>query len=320
MVYAPVIIPTLNRYEHFVRLISSLQENSYAKYTELYIGLDYPPSEKYRDGYEKIKEFIECGIEGFKNVIVIKHEKNMGTGGNINYLHELVRKQYDRFISSEDDNIVSPNFLEYMNKGLELIKDDDDMCFVCGYSYPVKWYTKELNIIKEQSFVSAWGFGTFYKKRDLIFNTLRNIYPQYKYVGKIRKLREKSLKNYMFMMGMAYRNQYALSDIGYSCYQLLEDKYCLMPTVSLVRNTGWDGSGIHCNESNVYDFSNQSISNDLFFNIPEFIKSSKDIIFDSYNEILINDFFSISYKEYIKAYVKEMIVRLRAKKARMTNE
>ncbi len=36
MVYAPIIIPTLNRYEHLKRCVKSLQQNGWAKYTELY--------------------------------------------------------------------------------------------------------------------------------------------------------------------------------------------------------------------------------------------------------------------------------------------
>lgn len=47
MVYAPVCIPTLNRYEHLKELIESLQRNPWAQYTDLFIGLDFPPGEKY---------------------------------------------------------------------------------------------------------------------------------------------------------------------------------------------------------------------------------------------------------------------------------
>ena len=49
--YAPVMIPTLCRYEHLKRCIESLQMNSWAKYTDLYIGLDYPAKESHIDGY-----------------------------------------------------------------------------------------------------------------------------------------------------------------------------------------------------------------------------------------------------------------------------
>ncbi len=54
--YAPVAIPTLNRIDHLKRCISSLAKNEYAKYTNIYISVDYPPNEKYLDGYNEISK------------------------------------------------------------------------------------------------------------------------------------------------------------------------------------------------------------------------------------------------------------------------
>ena len=48
--YAPILIPTLNRYEHFKRCVESLAKCTHAEKTELVIGLDYPPSERYQKG------------------------------------------------------------------------------------------------------------------------------------------------------------------------------------------------------------------------------------------------------------------------------
>ena len=49
MEYAPITITTLNRYEHFVRCIQSLENNGLAKETELFISVDFPPSDKYKE-------------------------------------------------------------------------------------------------------------------------------------------------------------------------------------------------------------------------------------------------------------------------------
>ena len=59
MTYYPIIIPTLNRYEKLKACIDSLTQSEEAKYTELVIGLDYPPADKYIDGWKKIYEYIE---------------------------------------------------------------------------------------------------------------------------------------------------------------------------------------------------------------------------------------------------------------------
>ena len=58
MIYYPIIIPTLNRYEHFKRCVESLAKNIHSDKTERVIGFDFPPSNKYFDGYEKMKNDI----------------------------------------------------------------------------------------------------------------------------------------------------------------------------------------------------------------------------------------------------------------------
>ena len=76
MIYAPVIIPTLCRYEHFVRCVESLRKNTWAQYTDVYIGLDYPAKESHREGYEKIKDYLKQNFTEFNHFTVIIRKKN----------------------------------------------------------------------------------------------------------------------------------------------------------------------------------------------------------------------------------------------------
>ena len=103
VVYAPVIILTLNRYEHLKRCISSLQKNGWAKYTPLYISVDFPPASKYEEGYQKICEYLKSGIDGFASVTVFYQRNNLGAYKNELFLIDEVRKQYDRYIFTEDE-------------------------------------------------------------------------------------------------------------------------------------------------------------------------------------------------------------------------
>ena len=78
--------------------------------------LDFPPSEKYEEGYKKIVQYLCGGINGFQKVHVIKRNINIGAGKNASFLVEEALETFDRFICIEDDNIVSRDFLEYMDK------------------------------------------------------------------------------------------------------------------------------------------------------------------------------------------------------------
>ena len=71
--FAPVLIPTLCRSKHFLRLMESLKRNTWAKYTDVYCGLDYPPSEKYRQGWQEICDYVDNGdFSCFAKFVVFK--------------------------------------------------------------------------------------------------------------------------------------------------------------------------------------------------------------------------------------------------------
>ena len=171
MNYAPVLITTLCRYEHFARLLESLKANSWAKYTDVYIGLDYPPSEKYQNGWNVIVTYLGNGdFSTFNSFIVIKREKNYGFEKNADDLLNQLQSKYDRFIVLEDDLELSPNYLEYMNKCLDAFEDDPSVVAVTGYSYPVKWDVSEGATCMKQNFnAAAWGRG-FWKSKRAVYS------------------------------------------------------------------------------------------------------------------------------------------------------
>lgn len=116
--YVPVIIPTLCRFEHFKRCVESLQKCVGAKETELYVGVDYPAKPSHQEGHDKIIDYLNAGLNGFKKVVVFQHKENLGATGNLYFLNNEVKKNHYASIWSEDDNFFSPNFLLFINKGL----------------------------------------------------------------------------------------------------------------------------------------------------------------------------------------------------------
>lgn len=166
MTYAPIYIPTLNRYEHLRKCLESLSHCTGADQTEVYIALDYPPLDKwdkYAPGWEKNKEFLHsCGDMGFKKLHLIERTENYGTWnkgaiGNGKSIQAEMAKLYDCFIFTEDDNIFAPSFLEFMNKGFEKFRYDDKVISLCGYRYfyPVRY--EKNNYFRQAVDCNTWG-------------------------------------------------------------------------------------------------------------------------------------------------------------------
>ena len=248
MICYPIVIPTLCRFEHFKRCIESLLVNSLASQTDLYIGLDYPLKEEHWQGYRLICEYIPS-IIGFKSIQVFQRESNYGASKNLELLVEEVLNRFDAVILSEDDNVFSPNFLEYINKGLERFKNDPSVIAICGYRHFYNIKFDENNYFRQNVAFSAWGYGTWKNEIESWHQTISQSYFRKKMMSP-RAVYRVWKHGYSFLLNFiqyAYGNwDGKIIDSVLNVYMTIENKAVIMPTISKVKNMGWDGSGEHC--------------------------------------------------------------------------
>ncbi|MBR3602259.1 MAG: glycosyltransferase family 2 protein [Lachnospiraceae bacterium] len=255
MEYAAIIIPTLNRYKHLKRCVESIKENKEAKYTDLYISVDFPPSDKYRDGYEEVKEYVTT-IEGFATLNIYYQEKNLGPGLNRKFLEEKISVNHDKYVFTDDDNEFSNNFLSYVNWGLEKFKDDEDIYAICSTSdFEIKVKEADGDYMVLPAY-NPYGTGHWlHKNRKCAAYLAQDIMrPIYKSKHLQDKLLYYSPMIYMCVASDTLRKEPAMRgkddqltyiDINENIYCILNDKKCVIPTKIKSRNWGLDGSGVH---------------------------------------------------------------------------
>ncbi len=326
--YAPVLIPTFNRIDHLRNCLDSLKTNEQAKYTDIYISLDYTCDSRFIDGNNKIKDYLEKGIGGFKSVNVYIQQTNLGLMGNIDFLIDRIKEGYDRYILSEDDNVFSKNFLSYMNRCLDEYEGDEKVYAVCGYMWPVDGDHDSLAVLKMGSLFSAWGYGTWIKKSEAI-NSHINMGELYRMVNDrylMKRLRETNRFIYVELLKGFFERTHVLIangevqkiDLAYSVWMYAMEKCMIYPVESKVRNTGNDGSGQNCvnlddryldkiGESNCnYNYSGQKIDDHDSYTDPTLLSSEEaDRI-----EKKIDDFFYVSGKELFRTDIAYFIYRL----------
>ena len=293
MIYAQVIIPTLCRYKHFKECLESLSKCKWAEETEVFVGLDYPAKESHRSGYEKIKRYLkEVGDMSFKKIHVFEREVNYGGGKNYVELRNLVFKRFNTYIYSEDDNVFSPNFLEYMNICLDKYRDDPNVLAVCGYSYPVDWdVSDEATVLKQQINVSMWGTGLWKDKEDrwndnyykgILLADLPLLIKKQGFLKMIDACLREYLEAACNISGIGNGMLKCKTDIARRAFLAVYDKYAITPVVSKVRNMGFDGSGLYCQNidtnlngetAGTYNYPNQPIDDAADFVL---IENSKD--------------------------------------------
>lgn len=267
MIFAPVMVTTIFRYEKFYNCIESLSRCTDADKTEIFIGVDYPAKEEHWDGYRKICEYLPQ-ISGFKEVHLFKRPENWGQGKNVKDLRNRIRGKYDRYIMTEDDNEFSPNFLQYMNQCLEKYKDDRKVSSICGYSY-MEWENKlrnyQFNALPIHGYC-AWGVGAWFAKSDAyVWSAIpaKDLLYDPKIVRYLFSVKKHKLIHYLM-----FRYKGNAADIRRACFYSLNDKYSIYPKISKVRNNGFDGESSNCAEINTY--ARQHIDTDATFELDDF--------------------------------------------------
>ena len=324
MDYAPILIPTLCREEHFKRCIESLKKNSWAKYTNVYVALDYPAKESHWEGYNKICEYLDNNeFKEFSNFFVIKRNENYGSAKNMDELMKVVLKKYDFFIRSDDDAEFSPNFFEYINKVLWHYYDDPEIIGVTGYSYPVKWsVTGNCNTFKMNFICPMWGTAFYTKKFKLIEKDLENWYFSNNFSSIVSEEKYKLLTDarYLEFASKGLEKKKTLlswaSDVAVGTYISLKGNlYVICPTVSKVKNWGFDGTGVYCqNVSEIkkgkritatnYNYSKQLIDESSTFEFCPDESTNCDA-----NKDILNKFDSRSRKSLVIADLKILIYK-----------
>lgn len=303
---APMLITTLDRYDHFKECIESLQKNLLSKDTDLFIALDYPPAEKYWKGYRKIKNYLEKGIDGFKSINIIERTENYGPYRNafdaVNRIFEL----YDAIIVSEDDNVFSPAFLEYINNGLYYYRDNPDVFAICGYSYEIPW-SGDKSIVAGNNFFPAWGYGVQKSKyiEFLYYATLEN-FREYATDDRIVSyILKYSRRNFEYLYEGMYQPMVSLLDTGMCIYMIATKKYCIMPRITLSKNKGFDGSGYNATVDERDQYDNQILDMRERFMLSEF----SEVCVNKNDMIIINRLNIPHEKEVRKCLIKYKIIK-----------
>ena len=322
MIYAPVIIPTLNRYDHFRQCLESLENCVNADKTTVYIGLDYPPADKYIEGWRKIDHYLidKEQNNSFFKLIIIRRKENCGLSGlnsNSKLLYRQIKDDgYDRFILSEDDNVFSPSFLIYMNKCLERYSDEEKVICVCGYTHPYPLKFKDNTFFFHNVYCSAWGQGRWVKKVEEYCNWHNpEKFRQSFSLSNLIKVFKVGRRKVVIYLRLCRNNKFVpMADYNIGTYAVVNDMNVVCPRVSLVRNIGCDGTGLSYHEADenyTKMMNNQQISQDVNFEFVgtgyEYYKENRKILRESFIG-------NPSRKTVLKEIVKYILWRLTNKR------
>lgn len=248
MNYSPIALFTYNRAGHTKMAVESLLRNSEAKDTDLFVFSDGPKNENAVEGVKKNREYIRT-ISGFKSITIIERERNWGLANSlIAGITDLCEK-YGKVIVVEDDLILSPFFLKFMNDGLNKYENDDRVASISGFLNPVDADVPNTFFLR---YFACWGWATWKRSWNLLINDSRELLRQLRW-----KKNDFNVGGTGPFYGILYCDKVGLNNswaVRFYASQFLSGKLQLFPGKTLVIQNGTDGSGTHCIEKDTtYD-------------------------------------------------------------------
>ena len=305
---APICLFVFDRPLHTKKVLSSLAKNSESKNSIIYIYSDGIPKNV---SDERLKNIISTrniinSENRFKKVNIIINEKNKGLSNSLIKGITEVCNIHDKVIVVEDDLIVSQFFLKFMNDALNKYENNNEVGAICGYFYPIEIDDK----IPETFFLSynsCWGWATWKRSWDEFEKDGNKLLKKIK---STHSKKEFDFNNTVKHFKMLKYQVNGINDswaIRWAALLFLSSKLSLFPKLSLVKNIGFDGSGIHSSKELGYEvkFSNDKInflSNDYQENIN--IRRKLECFFNKLNNFnnyqTLKRIFSYSPKSILK--------------------
>lgn len=289
---APIVLFAFNRPESLKLTLNSLKNNPEAKDSDLFIFVDGPRNEEEKKLTDKTIE-VAKKTEGFKNIRVKASNHNKGLGDSIISGVSEVINEYGIAIVLEDDLILQPNFLSFINQGLKQYSDDKKIFSVCGY-------TNKIRIPKDYPYdaylctrSSSWGWATWKERWNSVDWKLEN-WESYRSKKKaFNKWGGSDCYGMLEGWKKGLNNSWA---IRFCFSQFLQDKLAVFPIKSLVQNEGFDGAGTNCKKWSRFKYELMN-PNKYQFSFPTEI-SMNDYLFREaikYHSIPIRVFSKIMY-------------------------
>lgn len=251
MTKAPILLFVYNRPVHTQQTITSLLRNEMAAESPLYIYSDAAKTDADQKAVKETRSFVRQ-ITGFASVTIIERSENWGLARNIIDGVTTQVNRFGRVIVLEDDLIVAPYFLQFMNDALETYKDEPRVGHIQACDFTNDASLPDTFLIK---FTGSWGWATwdrawryFNPNGEALlkemearrFTRIFDFNGHYPFTRMLRRQIE------------GKNNSWA---IRWNASLFLNDILSLNVGRSLVQNNGFDGSGTNCGGGNLYQSS-----------------------------------------------------------------
>lgn len=208
----------------------------------------------FSDGSKEEKDFSEvqatrnyiASIEGFASVNIVNREKNIGLRANVSDGITQVVNKFGKVIIVEDDLVLSPYFLDFMNDALNIYENNENVGSVNAFMYSD--FTSHARNLPESFFLpltSSWGWGTWARAWNDYNDDAAKLLELIKSRGLESKFNVNNTYNYTRMLEAQALGKIDSWAIEWYAVNFLKNRLGLFPKKTFANNIGTDGTGTH---------------------------------------------------------------------------
>lgn len=242
MKYAPIALFVYKRPDHVRRAIQSLMECPEFSESKIIVYCDGPRTEKDTAAVNAAREVAKNLLGECARYVV--SEQNRGLAASVIAGVTELCENYGRVIVVEDDLIVAPGFLTFLNAALDRYEYEERVMQVSGHMFPVPELQNN-SMALFLPFVTSWGWATWQRAWNYFDKTANG----WESLQQDKSLRKKfnmlGSYDYYGMLISQIRGKVDSWAIRWNWSVFKRDGLVLYPPKSLVKNTGLDGSGTH---------------------------------------------------------------------------
>jgi len=243
MALAPIALFVYNRPWHTRKTLEALSKSRLADQTVLYVFSDGPKpndaasKEKIAAVREVLRERQWC-----KEIHIKEWPQNVGVAPSIIDGITTVVNKHGKIIVLEDDLVVSTGFLEYMNDALDLYETQEPVMHVAATILPLKETLPDTFFYNT---VTCSGWATWQRAWNHLRTDPQELLDEIKTKGLLDQFNIEGTENFASQLERCITGELNTWAIKWYSTVFLNKGLCLHPKKSLVRNIGWDGSGMH---------------------------------------------------------------------------
>lgn len=242
MTAAPIAAFVYNRPAHARRMFDSLRADPLAAGSRLTVFSDGPKKPEHASAVAEVRTLVRQ-LDGFASVRLVERPENLGLARSMAAGVEELCRTHGNAIVLEDDLVVAPGFLAFLNQALLRYAGDARVMQISGYQFPGRFGGGKRAVFLP--IISCWGWATWDRAwrhydpsaagaarldRDADLQHRFNLHGAYDYYGMLQDQRAGKIDSW---------------GVRWLLSVFLHDGLVLYPPATLVENTGVDGSGTH---------------------------------------------------------------------------